>query len=99
MLDNLEIVRTEKGKHYHKRHKDKPHALCSTRGPFWVITEEEARQRNLTYCQSCRRGEGRALIDPKVRQGEVNFDAVVWTKPISREGMVKLKEYVKLRQI
>jgi len=89
----LEVVCTLKGRAYHKRRKDEQatrnHALCSTRGPFEVLpSEEAAKKRGLRYCRTCRKNEKNVLIDPKRRQGDLDYSAAggPLTRP-SREAL------------
>lgn len=102
MLDDLQLeqVRTEKGKHAHKRKPGSMLAICYAKGPFWVVSDAEAKERRLTPCLNCERREARLRAgDTRQAQGEKNFDAVVPMYPLSYERLAMLKEYAARRRI
>ena len=77
-LDDLQLeqVCTEKGKHTHKRRLGGTLAICYARGPFWVVSDAEAKERRLTPCANCERRKERVRVGA-VGQGDKNFDEVV----------------------
>ena len=92
---DLEWVITAKGKFAHHRHKAGQRTLCGARGPFSVITKEEALKRG--HCQSCQRRATRAK--PKLTQGDVSYEAAGEPlTPLSRDAMASLRNYAEIKR-